>query len=284
MEFELGELVAHRGVGPGQEARADAIGDLAEPQIEARRLDLVGLDLGRGRISPPAIMARMAWLGRMPVRAKALCWPRPGSRREACREAPRKVCRSGLRAPWSVFAFLLWSGHLKLGLLPRIHKRAAGTELGLLQRMLYRPICSRRSPPSSPAPPSTSDFAEQPATAPVSTTRRSCTEWKPVLHSAASPCRRTLARCSLHPRRRSPGGRPVSSPSSWRALDAWRPGPGRCLVLDADQQERCWRPIRPKPAREAARLSSNGSRLHAVRTRCSARAPSFRFLFALSAG
>ena len=49
MEFERGELVAHRGVGPGQEARADAIGDLAEPEIEARRLDLVGLDFGRAR-------------------------------------------------------------------------------------------------------------------------------------------------------------------------------------------------------------------------------------------
>ncbi len=49
MEFQLVELVAHRGVGTGQEARPDAIGDLAEPEIEARRLDLVGLDLRRGQ-------------------------------------------------------------------------------------------------------------------------------------------------------------------------------------------------------------------------------------------
>ena len=41
VEFELAELVAHGRVRPGQEARADAIGDLAEPEIEARRLDLV---------------------------------------------------------------------------------------------------------------------------------------------------------------------------------------------------------------------------------------------------
>ena len=31
VEFELGELVAHRRVGAGQEARANAIGDLAKP-------------------------------------------------------------------------------------------------------------------------------------------------------------------------------------------------------------------------------------------------------------
>ena len=35
--------------GPGQEARAHAIGDVAEPQIEARRLDLVGREVGGGQ-------------------------------------------------------------------------------------------------------------------------------------------------------------------------------------------------------------------------------------------
>ena len=48
VEFQLGELVAHRGVGPRQETRPDAIGHLAEPKIEARRLDLIGFDVGRG--------------------------------------------------------------------------------------------------------------------------------------------------------------------------------------------------------------------------------------------
>ncbi len=72
VKLELGELVAHRGVRTGKEARADAVSDLAEPEIEARGLDLVGLDLRRAMISPPAIIARMAWQGRMPVRAKAL--------------------------------------------------------------------------------------------------------------------------------------------------------------------------------------------------------------------
>jgi len=33
----------------GQEARAHAIGHLAQPQIEARRLDLVGHEVGRGQ-------------------------------------------------------------------------------------------------------------------------------------------------------------------------------------------------------------------------------------------
>ncbi len=39
----------HRGVGPGQEARAHAIGDLAEPQIEAGGLDLVGHEVVGGQ-------------------------------------------------------------------------------------------------------------------------------------------------------------------------------------------------------------------------------------------
>ena len=36
-------------VRAGQEARAHAVGDLAQPQIEARRLDLVGHEIGRGQ-------------------------------------------------------------------------------------------------------------------------------------------------------------------------------------------------------------------------------------------
>src|SRR5262249_7808958 len=47
VELELPELVAHGGAWPWQEARPDAVGDLAKPEIEARRLDLVRLDLGR---------------------------------------------------------------------------------------------------------------------------------------------------------------------------------------------------------------------------------------------
>src|SRR5262245_11569170 len=49
MEFQLGELVADRGVGTGEEARPDAIGDFAEAKIEACRLDLIGFNLGRAR-------------------------------------------------------------------------------------------------------------------------------------------------------------------------------------------------------------------------------------------
>src|SRR6478609_3628120 len=47
VEFELAELVAHGRVRPRQEARADAISDLAQPEIEARRLNLVRRDLRR---------------------------------------------------------------------------------------------------------------------------------------------------------------------------------------------------------------------------------------------
>ena len=42
----------HGGARPGQEARAHAVGDLAEPQVEARRLDLVGDEIAAGRIAP----------------------------------------------------------------------------------------------------------------------------------------------------------------------------------------------------------------------------------------
>ena len=49
MEFQFGELVANRGVGTGQKTRPDAVSDLAQSQIEARGLDLIGLDLGRAR-------------------------------------------------------------------------------------------------------------------------------------------------------------------------------------------------------------------------------------------
>ena len=49
VKFQLGEFVANRGVGAGQEARPDAVSDLAQSQIEARGLDLIGLDLGRAR-------------------------------------------------------------------------------------------------------------------------------------------------------------------------------------------------------------------------------------------
>ena len=40
------QLLPHRRLGAGQEARADAVSHLAEPQIEARGLDLAVLDLG----------------------------------------------------------------------------------------------------------------------------------------------------------------------------------------------------------------------------------------------
>jgi hypothetical protein len=37
--------VVYRRVRPGEKARAHAIGDFSEPQVEARRLDLVGVEL-----------------------------------------------------------------------------------------------------------------------------------------------------------------------------------------------------------------------------------------------
>ena len=70
VEFELAELVAHGRVRPRQEARADAIGDLAQPEIEARRLNWSAVISGAALISPPAIRDFSAWEGRMPVRAK----------------------------------------------------------------------------------------------------------------------------------------------------------------------------------------------------------------------
>ena len=42
VQLELVDALGDRGVRAGQEARAHAIGDLAEPQVEARGLDLVG--------------------------------------------------------------------------------------------------------------------------------------------------------------------------------------------------------------------------------------------------
>ena len=42
MQLQLVDALGDGGVRPRQEARAHAIGDLAEPQIEARRLYLIG--------------------------------------------------------------------------------------------------------------------------------------------------------------------------------------------------------------------------------------------------
>ena len=46
VQLQFVDTLSHRG-RPGQEARAHAIGHLAQPQIEARRLDLVGHEIGR---------------------------------------------------------------------------------------------------------------------------------------------------------------------------------------------------------------------------------------------
>ncbi len=40
MQLQLVDPLGDGGIGPWQEAGADAIGDVAEPEIEARRLDL----------------------------------------------------------------------------------------------------------------------------------------------------------------------------------------------------------------------------------------------------
>ena len=44
VQLDLGEPVGDQRLRTGQEAGAHAIGDLAEPEIEARRLDLVGIE------------------------------------------------------------------------------------------------------------------------------------------------------------------------------------------------------------------------------------------------
>ena len=45
---QLGDALGDRGLRPGQEARAHPIGHLAEPQVEARRLNLIGREFARG--------------------------------------------------------------------------------------------------------------------------------------------------------------------------------------------------------------------------------------------
>ena len=49
VQLQLVDALRDRGVGPGQEARPHAIGDLAEPQVEARGLDLVGHEVVGGQ-------------------------------------------------------------------------------------------------------------------------------------------------------------------------------------------------------------------------------------------
>jgi len=50
MQLQFVDATGDRG-GPRQEARAHAIGDPAEPQIEARRLDLTGDEIRFGQNS-----------------------------------------------------------------------------------------------------------------------------------------------------------------------------------------------------------------------------------------
>jgi len=54
VQLQLGNALGHRGLRPGQEARPHAEGDLAETQVEARRLDLIGRELARG-MNPTAL-------------------------------------------------------------------------------------------------------------------------------------------------------------------------------------------------------------------------------------
>ena len=48
MQLQVGDAVGDGVLGAGQKARADAVGDRAEPQIEARGLDLVGIERRAG--------------------------------------------------------------------------------------------------------------------------------------------------------------------------------------------------------------------------------------------
>jgi len=49
MQLEIVDPPGDRGARPRQEARADAVRHRAEPQVEARRLDLVGGKIVGGR-------------------------------------------------------------------------------------------------------------------------------------------------------------------------------------------------------------------------------------------
>ncbi len=48
MQFEIGDAPRHRAVRAGQETRAHAVSDIAETQVEACRLNLVGREVARG--------------------------------------------------------------------------------------------------------------------------------------------------------------------------------------------------------------------------------------------
>ena len=79
MELHRFELLAHRGVRPGQEACANAVGDLAEPEIEAGRLDLVRFDLRRAEN-----------LAALDQRADALAGKDAGAHKRAARSFDRR--------------------------------------------------------------------------------------------------------------------------------------------------------------------------------------------------
>ena len=49
MQLQFVDALGDRRVRTGQEARAHAIGDLAQPQVEARGLDLVGHEVVGGQ-------------------------------------------------------------------------------------------------------------------------------------------------------------------------------------------------------------------------------------------
>ena len=55
MQLEVVDALRHTGVRARQKARAHAIGDGAEPQIEARRLHLA---VGKGRSDPDMALGR----------------------------------------------------------------------------------------------------------------------------------------------------------------------------------------------------------------------------------
>ena len=57
VQLEFVDALGDRGLRPGQKARADAIGHLAEPQVEARRLNLIGREFAHGT-NPTALRER----------------------------------------------------------------------------------------------------------------------------------------------------------------------------------------------------------------------------------
>jgi hypothetical protein len=75
VQFEIGDAAAHRAMRARQETRAHPVGDIAEPQVEACGLNLIGCE-GTDGHDP----ARVRQFGDHAVRQDALVVRREGKR------------------------------------------------------------------------------------------------------------------------------------------------------------------------------------------------------------